>query len=119
MWDGRFEIAADRPGLVIEALRGQAARLDPRDRAILAQVPAAARPALPLWRNAGDFASPPRLALAAPHTHLECNGVRCRPLCEERLAAAAGATTTEAMLGTIARMVYLPLPPYVEAGSKD
>lgn len=119
VWDGRFEIAADRPGVVIEALRGQAAGLAPDDRAALAHVPAAARPALPVWRKLDDFVTPPRLALAAPHAHLQRNGVRCRPLCQERFAAAAGALTTEAMIGTIPRMVYLPLPPYVEAGSKD
>jgi tRNA(Ile)-lysidine synthase len=119
VWDGRFEITADRPGLVVEALRGQGARLDPQDRAALAAVPAAARPALPLWRKLDDFPAPLRLALAAPHAHLGYNGVRCRALCEERLAAATGVVTTEAEIGTIARMVYLPLPPYVEAGSKD
>ncbi len=119
VWDGRFEITADRAGLVVEALRGQAAKLEPEDRAVVRDVPAAARPALPLWRRLGDFADPPRLALAAPHAHLGDNGVRCRPLCEERLAGATGVVTAEAQIGTIARMVYLPLPPYVEAGSKD
>jgi tRNA(Ile)-lysidine synthase len=119
VWDGRFEIAADQAGLVVEALRGHAARLDREDRAVLKGVPAAARPALPVWRRAGDFAAPPRLALAAPHAHLGYNNVRCRPLCEERLVAATGVVTTEAMIGTIVRMVCLPLPPYVEAGSKD
>jgi tRNA(Ile)-lysidine synthase len=119
VWDGRFEIIADQTGLVVEALRGQAARLDPDDRAVLWGVPAAARPALPVWRRTGDFAAPPRLALAAPHAHLGYNSVLCRPLCEGRMAGATGVVPTEAQIGTIARMVYLPLPPYVEAGSKD
>jgi tRNA(Ile)-lysidine synthase len=119
VWDGRFEIMADEQGLVVETLRGRAARLDREDRAVLRAVPAAARPALPVWRRLDEFAAPPRLALAAPHAHLGYNSVRCRPLCEERLAAATGVVTTEAKVGTMARMVYLPLPPYVEAGSKD
>ena len=119
VWDGRFEITADRPGLVVEALRGQAARLDPSDRAALAGMPAAARPALPLWRMLDDPAAPPRLALGRAHAHIGCNGVRCRALCEERLAAAAGLVASEAEIGTNARMANSPLPSYVEAGSKD
>jgi tRNA(Ile)-lysidine synthase len=119
VWDGRFEIAADRAGLIVEALRGQGARLDRRDRSALAGVPAAARPGLPLWRNLDDDAARPRLALARADAHIEHNDVRCRALCEERLAAAAGVVTTEADIGTNARMAHLPLPPYVETGSKD
>ncbi|MGZ3346422.1 MAG: tRNA lysidine(34) synthetase TilS [Caulobacteraceae bacterium] len=119
VWDGRFEIAAEGPGLVVEALRGQGARLDPRDRADLAAVPAAARPALPLWRRLDDPAAPPRLVLGSVHDHLGYNGVRCRALCEERLAAASGVVSTEAQIGTNARMVHLPFPAYLEAGSKD
>lgn len=119
VWDGRFEIATDRPGLGVEALRGQGARLDPRDRAALAGFPAAARPALPLWRNLDDDGSPPRLALAAARAHLQCNEVRCRALCGERLAAAAGVVTKEAEIETNARMADARLPSYVEAGIKD
>ena len=119
VWDGRFEFAADRAGVVVEALRGQASRLEPEDRAALKAVPAAARPALPVWRRPDDFAAPTRLAFVAPHSHLGHNGVRCRALCEERMAGVAGGVTAEAQIGSIARMVYLPLPPYVGAGSKD
>jgi tRNA(Ile)-lysidine synthase len=119
VWDGRFEIVADQPGLVVEALRGQGSRLGPDDRAALAGIPAAARPALPLWRKLDDRVAPPRLAVAPPHPHLRYNGVRCRVLCEERLAAASGAVTREAEIGAIPHMAYLPVPPYVEAGSKD
>jgi tRNA(Ile)-lysidine synthase len=124
VWDGRFEFTADRAGVEVEAVRGQVARLGPEDRAVLGGVPAAARRALPVWRTPDDFAAPPRLAMAAPHSHLGWNSVRCRALCEERLAGAAGQVTTEAQIGeapigSIARMVYLPLPPYVGAESKD
>jgi len=119
VWDGRFEISADRPGLVVEALRGQAARLDPEDRALLARVPASARPALPLWRKLDDRAVSPRLALALPHAHLRYNGVRWRALCEERLAAATGVVAREVQIGTNPHMAHLPIPPYVEAGIKD
>jgi tRNA(Ile)-lysidine synthase len=119
VWDGRFEIVADRPGLGVEALRGQGARLDPSDRAALAAIPASARPAMPLWRKLDDRVAPPRLALGAPHTHLQYNGVRCRSLCEERLAAAGGAVTREADIGTNPHMAHLPVPSYLESGSKD
>jgi tRNA(Ile)-lysidine synthase len=119
VWDGRFEILADQAGFVVEDLRGKVVRLNPEDRAVLRGVPAAARPALPIWRRLDDFAAPPRLALAAPHAHLGYKDARCRPLCEGRMAAATGVVTTEASVGSIARMVCLPLPPYVEAGSKD
>jgi tRNA(Ile)-lysidine synthase len=119
VWDGRFEITADRPALVVEALRGQAARLAPADRPVLTEIAASARPALPVWRKLDDAAAPPRLALAAPNPHLQYNGVRCRALCEERLAAAAGVVARETQIGTNPHMAHLPLPPYVEAGSKD
>ena len=119
VWDGRFEVVAGLPGLGVEALRGQGAKLGRDDRARVASIPAAARPALPLWRKLDDSGAAPRLALAAPHPHLQCNGVRCRALCEERLAAASGAVTREEMIGTKPHMAHLPLPSYVEAGSKD
>jgi tRNA(Ile)-lysidine synthase len=124
VWDGRFEIVADRPGLVVEALSGRAARLAPEDRAVLRGIPTSSRPALPLWRKLDDRASPPRLALAALHPHLRHNGVRCRALCEERLAAAAGVVAREVQIGEIQigtnpHMAHLPVSPYVEAGSKD
>jgi tRNA(Ile)-lysidine synthase len=119
VWDGRFECPPGRKGLRVEALRGQGARLDPKDRAVVHAIPASARPALPLWRNLDDPDAPPRLALAAPHAHLGENGVRCLSLCEARLAAAVGVVTREADIGTNPRMAHLPLPPYVEAGRKD
>ena len=118
-WDGRFEVASDQPGLMVEALRGHGARLGPDDRAALVRIPAAARPALPLWRNLDDARSPPRLALDYARAHLQCNDVRCRALSGERLAAAAGVVTNEAQIGTNARMADARLPSYLEAGSKD
>ncbi|HEY4031251.1 MAG TPA: tRNA lysidine(34) synthetase TilS [Caulobacteraceae bacterium] len=119
VWDGRFEMVAQQPGLGVEALRGQGARLEPCDRAALSGVPAAARPSLPLWRNLDDDGASPRLALAIPRAHLEYNGVRCRALGGERLAAAAGVVTREAEIGTNARMANAGLPSYVGTGSKD
>jgi tRNA(Ile)-lysidine synthase len=119
VWDGRFEMTAEKPDLMVEALRGRGAQLDAGDRAVLVGIPAAARPALPLWRNLDDHSSSPRLALAIPRAHLQCNDVRCRALCGERLAAAGGVVTKEAEIGTNARMADAGLPSYVEAGSKD
>jgi tRNA(Ile)-lysidine synthase len=119
VWDGRFEIEADRHGLMVRALRGQAARLDAADRALLAGVCASARPALPVLRKLGGFSEPPRLALAGTRAHIDGYGFCCRALCEERLAGAAGLVTKEAEVGTIARMANARRPSYLETGSKD
>ena len=119
VWDGRFEIAADRPGLGVQGLRGLGARLQAADRALLAGVPASARPALPLLRKLDDLSEPPRLALAGTRAHIDGYGLCCRALCEERLAAAAGLVTAEAEVGTIARMAKTRRPSYVGMGSKD
>jgi tRNA(Ile)-lysidine synthase len=106
VWDGRFECLPGRRGLMVEALRGQGARLDAGDRAVVRAIPASARPALPLWRNLDEPGAPPRLALGAPQAHLKDYGVRCRSLCEARLAAAVGVVTREAHIGTIAHMAH-------------
>jgi tRNA(Ile)-lysidine synthase len=118
VWDGRFEVSAGREPVRIEALRGQAGRLDPRDRASVLSVPASVRPGLPVFRSIGNDDAP-RLALAGSGAHVGNNSVRCRALCEARLASANGLVTREADIWTIARMAKSPPPPYVVAGSKD
>ena len=118
VWDGRFEITAERGPLRIEALRGQSARLDPRDRGVVRGVAASARPGLPVfWTSADNGLA--RLALTGSDAHIGDNGVQCRALCEGRLAAANGLVTREADIWTIARMAKSLPPPYVVAGSKD
>ena len=118
VWDGRFEVTAGREPVRIEALRGQAGRLDPRDRTAVLSVAASARPGLPVVRSVGNDDAP-RLALDGPGAHVGHNGVRCRALCEQRLAAANGLVTREADIWPLARMAKSPPPPYVVAGSKD
>ncbi len=48
VWDGRFEIVMDRPGLRVEAAAGRLAQLSDRDRAALCTLPPAARAAAPV-----------------------------------------------------------------------
>jgi hypothetical protein len=104
---------------VVQALRGQTTRLEAADRAVLAGVPASARPALPVLGRLDDFLERPRLALAEARAHIDGYGFSCRALCKERLAGAAGLLTREAEVGTIARMANARRPSYVETGSKD
>ncbi|KAI6244391.1 ATP-dependent metallopeptidase FtsH/Yme1/Tma family protein [Aphelenchoides fujianensis] len=61
VWDGRWEITAGAEPLTVSALKGQASRLSPEQRARLAKLPAAARPGLPLILRHGAVATRPRL----------------------------------------------------------
>lgn len=84
VWDGRFEITADRPGWRVLPAAGRLAGLNPEDRRALQGVPAAARPGLPvLMRDDGDG---PVLAW---------RGAMVRALVEERLGLATDETTHE------------------------
>jgi tRNA(Ile)-lysidine synthase len=82
VWDGRFEIAADRPARIVP-LAGLAARLPPLDAAALREVPAKARAALPAEAEA------PSLRIASGE------GLAVRCLVEERLLAALRAVDRE------------------------
>lgn len=54
VWDGRYEITADKPGWTVTAARGRLSALPRVDRAIVNAVPAWARAALPvLIRDGG------------------------------------------------------------------
>ena len=99
VWDGRFEIAAGKADVRVEALRGHAARLDAQDRAAMLGVCVSARPALPVFRPLDDDRAAPRLALDGARAHIDFNGPSCRTLCEDRLAAAAGMVTCETEIG--------------------
>ncbi|MFN3511794.1 MAG: tRNA lysidine(34) synthetase TilS [Phenylobacterium sp.] len=85
VWDGRFEIAADRP-LTVAPLDGQITRLAPSSHAALAALPPKARRSLPAIEEAGGVACP----VLAP-----LPGVSIRPLAYERLLAACGAAPRE------------------------
>lgn len=88
VWDGRFELVVDTPGLAVQALRGVAARLAPSERAALKLIPAAARGGLPAVGGGEGPVSSPVLA--------DIPGVRCRLLSGDRLRAACGLITREA-----------------------
>jgi tRNA(Ile)-lysidine synthase len=77
IWDGRYEVTGDAPGLTVAAALGRMASLAPADRADLSALPAAARGAVPVLIRDGDS----RPVLAAPD-------VRMRPLVPLRLAGA-------------------------------
>lgn len=86
VWDGRVLALAHRPGWSIGPLKGHAARLDPQDRAALDQLPALARPGLPVL-----FDPDGRPRLSSPAVNLT-------GLVQDRLAAAVGEVTHEAGL---------------------
>jgi tRNA(Ile)-lysidine synthase len=87
VWDGRFELRADRPGLGVVALKGLQARLSPDIRRRLRAAPAVARQALPLVVDA-------RGSLACPILAGE-GGVEVRSLVGARYSAACGAILKE------------------------
>ncbi|MDB5471836.1 MAG: ATPase of the PP-loop superfamily implicated in cell cycle control, partial [Caulobacter sp.] len=96
VWDGRYEIVADRPGLTVYPLAGLAVRLPADQRTALAQIPAIARPALPAIVDAAHgTVSCPILAEGA--------GVRVASLVLARLRAACGLVTRENEGGDPAR----------------
>ena len=90
VFDGRFEIAADRPAR-ISLLAGRMSRLDPLARAALAAAPAPCRGALPAVVSEGAvwLAGTPG------------SGVRLRPLSRARLVAACGGVATEAGVASL------------------
>jgi len=86
VWDGRFELRGDRPGLTVRALAGLAARLEPAQRRLLREVPAPARPALPALVQADGRVTCPILA---------GNSGLARDLVHDRMRAACGAIMKE------------------------
>lgn len=82
VWDGRFELLVDAPGLVVRSLSGLISRLDERQRRALADVPASARGSLPVILGEAEG---PACPLLRPMP-----GLRLRTLAGDRLAAACG-----------------------------
>lgn len=119
VWDGRFEIQADEPGWIVRALRGQAAGLCAQARARLREVPAWARPALPLLQRADSSSAPRCLALDGLCAHIDETGLGCRALCEERFSGAAGLVNYEVEMGTMARKAHSLRPHLATADNKD
>jgi tRNA(Ile)-lysidine synthase len=89
VWDGRFELTADRP-LAVCALKGHAGRLPKAEREALMRIPAAARPGLPAVVDPAGIVHCPLLS-KEPH-------VEVRPLALERFRAAMGFIEKEADL---------------------
>jgi tRNA(Ile)-lysidine synthase len=87
VWDGRYELTAQTPGLSVHALAGFAARLPLAERAALATIPAFARPALPAIVNSAGAVSCPILA--------GDRSLRIAPLALGRFIAACGLTARE------------------------
>jgi len=87
VWDGRFEVIADRPGLRLAPLAGHAAKLPESERKGMAAIPAAARPALPVVIDRDGGVTCPILA--------ERSAVRVRALALARFDAAMGRVDSE------------------------
>jgi tRNA(Ile)-lysidine synthase len=87
VWDGRFELRCDRPGLSVAALKGRQSRLDPRERARIAAAPAAARAAAPVAADETGRLFCPILA--------KSHGVEVRTLVGARFLAACSVISKE------------------------
>ncbi|WP_374575415.1 tRNA lysidine(34) synthetase TilS [Phenylobacterium sp.] len=87
VWDGRFELTASLPGLVVRPLHGGLSRLDEAQRRALATVPASARGGLPMVLGDADG---PACPLARPVA-----GLSVKALAADRFAAACGLVQTE------------------------
>jgi len=90
VWDGRFEVRAERPGVTILALKGRMARLSGAERTGLKAAPAAARPTLPVAAATANGES-----LICPIL-TQGGKVHVRSLVGERLMAACGMIAQEA-----------------------
>ncbi|MES2035933.1 MAG: tRNA lysidine(34) synthetase TilS [Pseudomonadota bacterium] len=86
VWDGRYELTADTPGLTVRALAGLTRQLPRAEQAALRAVPASARPSLPVI-DGPDGPTCPILATPA--------SVRCRALILTRFEAATGVVDRE------------------------
>ena len=87
VWDGRFEIKTEQPGLRVAAAAGRLAQLSERDRAALAPLPPAARAAAPILIDPEG-----RAVLAWRGADVRALGLRRLALA---LAAFGGETTQE------------------------
>jgi tRNA(Ile)-lysidine synthase len=86
VWDGRFELVTDTPGLTVTALAGHAARLSGPERQALRRYPAHARGAFPVAIDAAGAVTCPLLALRP---------VQACCLVADRFAAATGRVLRE------------------------
>lgn len=89
VWDGRFEYLASAPGWSVGAASGRMSGLSAAERAALAALPPAARPAHPVLFREGDA----RPVLADPAIEARC-------LVPDRLRLASGGVRREDDLDT-------------------
>lgn len=94
VWDGRWEIAAGAEPLTVSALKGEASRLSPSQRATLSTLAAPVRPGLPLIMRPGAVPYCP--ALDGPDLAAE-GRARARPLVLDRFKAAIGLIDQESV----------------------
>ena len=87
VWDGRFEVMAEEPGMTVRPLAGLASRIDKRSRSGLGAFPLSARRALPVLVGPDGKVTCPILAQDAFGW--------ARTLVEGRLAAACGRIARE------------------------
>ncbi|KQZ17799.1 tRNA lysidine(34) synthetase TilS [Caulobacter sp. Root1472] len=87
VWDGRYELTAAEPGLVVRPLQGLAARLPLAQRRALKGFPAAARPSLPVLLAPDGTVTCPILA--------GTKATRARCLVMDRFEAATGRVDQE------------------------
>jgi len=87
VWDGRYELTAAEPGLVVRPLQGLAARLPLAQRRALKGFPAAARPSLPVLLAPDGTVTCPILA--------GTKATRARCLVVDRFEAATGRVDQE------------------------
>lgn len=88
VWDGRWEITAGDAALTVTPLKGRASGLSAQQRTRLSEVPAAARPSLPLLLRGGG-ADTGSLALDVPELAVE-GEAGARALVLDRFKAAVG-----------------------------
>jgi tRNA(Ile)-lysidine synthase len=88
VFDGRFELTADAPGLTVQPLWGYAQRLPKPQQTALKALPTAARGSLPMISDGAGLWTCPILA-ASPN-------VRARSLVQARFEAALGLVSREA-----------------------
>ncbi len=86
VWDGRFELTADRPGLRVERLEGLSRRLAPAVQAEVLRLSPKARLALPAVVDGAQVRCP---------AMEQVDGVSFRPLVSDRLMAACGLVERE------------------------
>ena len=105
VWDGRFELIAERQNLTIRPLAGLFSHLPKAQLSVLRRIAAAARGTLPALVDPAGAVVCPILA--------EHNAVRCRSLVSARFFAACGAIDNERSACDVVRMAKSTFTSYL------